>query len=195
MLTKSHKLLMIVLTIAMITSVAGIAPAQEIPTAELPVVSVAPGLAPEIEMIRILAQRINLEVTTNTMAEPADLTKDGNKLYNTMIIAIGGSGKGLGAAGVSIEDEMARAERLIAKAKELKMFLIGIHVGGSARRGPNTEKLLPIVVPNMNYVIVRKDGNEDGIFTKLTSENKIPLTEIEKTTELMDILKKVFNLP
>jgi len=186
---------MIVLTIAMITSMAGVALAQEIPTAELPVISVAPGLAPEIEMIRILARRIKLELTTNTMAEPDDLVKDGNKAYNTIIFAIGGSGKGLGAAGASIEDEMARAERLVAKGKELGIFLIGVHVGGSARRGPNTAKLIPIITPNMNYVIVRKDGNEDGIFTEITGENKIPLTEIEKTTELMDILKKVFSLP
>jgi hypothetical protein len=170
------------------------APAQqaEPPTAELPVIVVAPGLTPEIEMVRILAGRAKVEVATEASAKPEDLAKDGEKVYNSMILVIGGSGKGLGAAGASIEDEMKRAEALIARGKELGIFLMGVHLGGEARRGPNTEKIIPIIVPNVDYVVVRKDGNKDGIFTELTADKKIPLTEIEKTTAFIDVLKAVF---
>lgn len=42
-------------------------------------------------------------------------------------------------------------------------------------------------------VIVRSDGNQDHVFDKITQEAKIPLLVIEKTTELSDILVKMFQ--
>jgi len=42
---------------------------------------------------------------------------------------------------------------------------------------------------------VRSDGNKDGVFTKICTEKKIPLVEIEKTLEVTNILKTVFKLP
>ncbi len=166
-----------------------------IPTAKAPAIQVAPGLAPEIEMIKILGSRAKLALTSNATATAADLEKGGKKAYETLILVIGGSGKGLGAAGVSIDDEVQRAKELIAKAKQLGMFIIGIHVGGADRRGPNTEALLPTELPALNYLIVRSDGNADGVFTKAAQQYKYPITVVEKTTELQDLLKKIFQLP
>lgn len=166
-----------------------------VPTAKAPVIQVAPGLAPEVEMIKILGSRAKLALTSNATAVAADLEKGGKKAYETLIIVIGGSGKGLGSAGVSIDDEIKRAKELIAKAKQLGMFIIGIHVGGADRRGPNTEALLPDELPNLNYLIVRKDGDADGVFGKAAAQYKYPITYIEKTTELQALLKQVFQLP
>ena len=166
-----------------------------IPTAKAPVIQIAPGLAPEIEMIKILGSRAKLALTSNATAVPADLEKGGKKAYETLIIVIGGSGKGLGAAGVSIDDEVKRAKDLIAKAKQLGMYIIGIHVGGPDRRGPNTEALLPTELPSLNYLIVRKDGDADGVFAKAVKDYKYFITYVEKTTELQDLLKKIFQLP
>ena len=171
------------------------AEAGDIPTFEAPAIAVSPGLAPEIQMFRIIAKRVKLDCTTNAYADIKDLTRDGKALYKSIIFIIGSSGKGLGAAGVDIEGEMEKAKRLIAKGKELGMKLIGIHTGGASRRGPNTEKMILIIVPNMNGVVVRKDGNQDGMFTKLTSESKVPLVEIEKTQELLKVLKQIYKLP
>ena len=193
--TRCRWLMIVTLGTAMLLILPGQAPTQQTkpPTAELPVLAVAPGLAPEIEMVRILSGRAKVEVTTEANAKPDDLAKDGEKIYNSMILVIGGSGKGLGAAGASIEDEMKRAEALIARGKELGIFLMGVHIGGEARRGPNTEKMIPIIVPNVDYVVVRKDGNKDGKFTELAGGKNIPLKEIERTTAFIDVLKEVFQ--
>jgi hypothetical protein len=166
--------------------------AQTPPACQQPVISVAPGLAPESEMLRILARRVNLTLDTRPTASADELD---DKPYKTMIVILGASGKGLGSAGVSLDDEIDRAKKLIAQARKLGMTLIGLHIGGEDRRGPNTERMLPLVVPEMNLVIVRSDGNQDGVFTKLTAAKKIPLTSIDKTMELMDVLKKTFQLP
>jgi hypothetical protein len=46
----------------------------------------------------------------------------------------------------------------------------------------------------MSYLIVREDGNKDGLFTKLSSERKIPLTLIKGTQELSDVFKELFSI-
>jgi hypothetical protein len=188
--------LQIMAMMAILLIAAGSAWAQAgVPSAKTPVIQVAPGYAPEIEIIKIIARRVNLQITSKVDGTAADLEKDGKKAFETLIVVIGGSGKGLGAAGVSIDDEVLRAKELVAKAKKLGMFIIGIHAGGADRRGPNTEALLPPELPFLNYLIVRSDGNQDGVFTKAAKDYKYPITLIENTMDLQGILKKLFNLP
>jgi len=166
-----------------------------VPAAKLPVIQTAPGYAPEIEILKIIARKINLPITSTVDATEKDLEKGGKKAFETLILVIGASGKGLGAAGLSIDDEVERAKALLAKAKKLGIFIIGIHVGGADRRGPNTEAMLPVELPFLNYLIVRADGNQDGVFTKAAKEYKYPISVVENTMDLQGLLKKVFNLP
>jgi hypothetical protein len=155
----------------------------------LPVAMTCPGQAPEGELVKILFNRLKTKVNYDSSMEPKELA--GNK---TLIIIIGGSGKGLGAAGADIQDEMKRAEALIAEAKKQNMKLMGIHIGGEDRRGPASAKFIDVVTPKMNYLVVREDGNNDGVFTKIANDNKIPLTLIKQTQDLSDILKQVFSI-
>jgi hypothetical protein len=186
--------IMTIMGILLMTAVGAWAQVTTVPSAKLPVLQVAPGYAPEIEIIKIVARRVNLQLTSKADATAADLEKDGKKAFETLILVIGGSGKGLGAAGVSIDDEVARAKALVERAKKLGIFIIGIHSGGADRRGPNTEALLPTELPFLNYLIVRSDGNQDGVFTKAAKDYKYPFTSIENTMDLQGVLKKVFNL-
>ena len=121
--------------------------------------------------------------------EPKELSE-----YKTLIIIIGGSGKGLGAAGMDLQDEVKRAEALIAEAKKQNMKIIGLHLGGEDRRGTVSAKFVDIVTPKVNFLVVREDGNTDGVFTKIASQNKIPFTQIKQTQELTDVLKAVFKI-
>jgi hypothetical protein len=189
------KRLSVLLVLALLA--AAVAGAQAVvPTAKTPVIQVAPGFAPELEMVKILAKRVNLPLTSNGTADAQDLVgKDGKKAYETLIVIIGASGKGLGAAGVNLDDEVARAKRLVTKAKELGMFIIGIHTGGAERRGANTAAILPVELPFLNYLIVRKDGDADGVFAKAAAQYKYPIKLIDKTTDLQGVLKQVFKLP
>lgn len=159
-----------------------------IPKFPLPVAMTAPGQSPEYAVVKLFLDRAKIPVKSDPLLEPGDIGD-----ARSLIIIIGGSGKGLGAAGMDIEDEVKRARDLLALAKERKMPVIGMHLGGEARRGPNSQKFIELVTPNCNFVIVRSDGNKDGIFTKITQDHKIPLLLIEKTTELNDILAKMFK--
>jgi len=162
----------------------------EVPfTCETPVAMTAPGLSPEISIVKLLAKRLNLEIKTDPLLKPEALNG-----FKTLIIIIGGSGKGLGAAGIDIQEEAERAKKLIAVCKEKNIRIIGMHLGGKTRRGANSAIMIDTVTKHCDYVVVRADGNEDGIFTKICSENKIPLTEIKKTLQVNDVLKELFQL-
>ena len=168
------------------------APAQKLPagvSAELPVVVTCPGQAPEGQMVKLILGRMKTPVKYDPFLDPKDLS--GNK---TLILILGGSGKGLGSAGVDLRDEMKRAEALIAEATKQKIKLVGIHSGGEDRRGDVSTKLIDMVAPKMQYLIVREDGNKDGHFTKLAGQHKIPLTLIQKTQDLSDVFKALFKL-
>ena len=166
--------------------------AQEIQvpfTCEVPVAMTAPGQSPEIAIVSLLARRIKLEIKSEPFLKPEEIEG-----FKTLIIIIGGSGKGLEAACVDIEEESKRAKDLIAVCKEKEIKIIGMHLGGETRRGANSQIMIELVTPKCDYIVVREDGNKDGIFTKICSENKIVLTEIEKTLQVTDVLKALFQL-
>ena len=175
-----------------LTGIASIFAAQvEVPfTAETPIAITPPGQAPEIAIIALLAGRIDLEMKKDNFLQVEGLAD-----IKTLIIVIGGSGKGLGSAGVDLQDEVKRANQLIAACKEKGIKIIGMHLGGEDRRGANSQVMIDLVTPQCDYVVVRSDGNKDGLFTKICTEKKIPLTEVEKTLEVTDILKALFQLP
>ena len=158
-------------------------------SADLPVAMTCPGQAPEGELVKILFDRLKTKVTYDSLLEPKEIS--GNK---SLIIILGGSGKGLGAAGADIQEELKRAEALVAEAKKQNVKILGFHLGGEDRRGQVSMKFIDIVTPKVNYLVVREDGNKDGAFTKIAQQNKIPFTQIKQTQELTDILKAVFKI-
>jgi Domain of unknown function (DUF6305) len=116
--------------------------------------------------------------------------------YGTVIFAIGASLKGMGASGLTIESEEARLKRVIDYCKQNKIFIIAVHVGGTALRGApgsDNEKMIDAVVPSADYIIVTKESNKDARFTKIAQGKKVPLTEVDYALDLVGILKQVFQ--
>jgi Domain of unknown function (DUF6305) len=121
------------------------------------------------------------------------------KPYKTLIVVTGASLKGMGAAGVAITDEIARVNALMAEAKKKGITIIGAHVEGMERRakgaaaGDNSdEQSIDAVCPKAAFLIVRKDGDEDGRFTAFQKKN-IPVVFFEKNNELSGVLQSVFG--
>jgi hypothetical protein len=115
--------------------------------------------------------------------------------YKTIIFAIGASLKGMGASGLTIETEEARLKRVIDDCKQNKVFIIAVHVGGTALRGApgsDNERMIDAVTPFADYVIVTKESNKDGRFTRIAQGQKIPLTEVDFALDLVSIMKQVF---
>ncbi|MFQ5722240.1 MAG: DUF6305 family protein, partial [Candidatus Aminicenantales bacterium] len=116
--------------------------------------------------------------------------------YKTIIFAIGASLKGMGASGLTVESEIQRLKKIIDYCREKKIFIIAVHVGGTSKRGApgsDNERMIDTVAPMADYLIVTKDSNKDGRFTKIAKEKGIPLTEVEYALNLVDIFKQIFQ--
>lgn len=149
------------------------------PFARAPALLTSVGQSADIEMVRVLMNRSGLQFKADATIAAADLGATGAK---TLILAIGGSSKGLGAAGISADAELARSKALIVEAKRLGMKIIGVHVGGEARRGELSDKFIVAAIPACDYVIIVEAGDKDGLFTKLCGTG-IPLDKVEKISK------------
>ncbi len=130
----------------------------------------------------------HVEVTTDLAKYPAGTP------YKAVIFAIGASLKGMGASGLTLDSEEARLKKVIEFCKQKKIFVMAVHIGGESKRGPagsDNERMIDAVAPQADYIVVTKDSNKDGRFTKIAQAKKIPFTEIEYALGLVDIVKTV----
>lgn len=116
--------------------------------------------------------------------------------YKAVAFAIGASLKGMGASGLTLEAEEARLRKLIEFCKQNKIFVMAVHIGGESKRGPagsDNERMIDAVAPFADLIVVTKDSNKDGRFTKIAQSKNIPLTEIDYALGLVDIAKQVLQ--
>ena len=180
---------------------------SDTPKAELPVIISSCGQSPGATMLKVIFMKMKLEhqpkaYEINMLATANDLksAKEAGAPYKSLIIVMGASLKGMGAAGISMDDEISRTEALITEARDQGIKIIGAHIEGIKRRaqgasvGDNTDELsIDTVAPNSQILIVRKDGNEDGRFTLIADEKNIPLILIEKNLDLLQELQKIYT--
>ncbi len=171
-------------------------------TAEEPVILTSCGQSPGPVRLKIFMQRLKMDFEYNLMVTAKDLVKakDAGKPFKTLIIVTGASLKGMGAAGVSIDDELARTKALIEEAKKQGIKIIGSHIEGMSRRSQGAssgdssdEQSIDAVCPNSDFMIVKKEGDSDGRFTTISKGKDIPLILFELNTEISSVLTKVFN--
>ena len=171
-------------------------------TAEEPVILTSYGQTRGPVRLKIFMKRLGMDFEYSLLVTAKDLTdaKEAGKPYKTLVIVTGASLKGMGAAGVSIDDELARTKGLIAEARKQGIKVIGSHIEGMARRsqgassGDNSdEQSIDAVCPNSDFMIVKKEGDSDGRFTTISKGKDIPLILFEMNTEINDVLKKVFT--
>jgi len=169
--------------------------------AELPVLVTSCGQSIGPTTIKVVLQRLKLAYDIDPLATPETLRAraKSDAPYKSLIITMGASLKGMGAAGIAIEDELARAAALIAEARKLGIKVIGAHIEGMKRRaqgaaaGDTTdEQSIDAVAPNSAVLLVLKEGNADGRFTAISQAKGIPLVELEKTLDLIPALEKLF---
>jgi hypothetical protein len=158
------------------------------PIAAKPAFLTSVGQSADVEMVKVLMDRAGIPYKADVKVKAADLGASGAK---SLVLAIGGSTKGLGAAGISADVELERAKAVIAEARKRGMKIIGLHVGGEARRGELSDKFVAAAVPQCDYVIVVAEGNKDGLFNKLCG-TKITLDSVDKITKAGDPLAKAF---
>jgi len=95
-----------------------------------------------------------------------------------LIVVVGGSSKGLGAAGVTLDQERSRARLLLQEARKRGIRVLLMHIGGARRRGELTDTFIEATVGLADRLIVVAPGNLDGIFSKGRASGAI-LTEVD----------------
>jgi len=174
-------------------ALAGAAEAQtyalKAPIAAKPAFLTTVGQSADIEMVKVLLDRSAVPHKDNAQAKAGDLAASGAK---TLVVVLGGSTKGLGAAGISPDAEIERAKGILAEAKKLGMTVIGVHVGGEARRGQLSDRFIQAAVPSCQYLVVVADGDKDGFITKLAG-TAIPIDKVERISKAVEPLQKAFK--
>jgi len=169
---------------------------------EQPVLLTSCGQSPGPLKIKVFLAKLNIDHVYNLQASVNDLAakKKEGKPFKALIIVTGASLKGMGAAKVSIDDEVDRIKKLMAEAKKQGIKIVGAHVEGMERRsqgaaaGDNSDEIsIDTVCPVSDLLLVRKDGDEDKRFTAISTGKKIPMASFEKNMELSDVLKNLFQ--
>ena len=148
----------------------GLVTAADIPTFEKPILVTCTGQTPGSLTLATLMSRAGIRVTHDPMILPSKMTG-----YKTLIVVMGASLKGLGAAGIDMDEEMERDGIIFKKARDSGMKIIVAHIEGKARRNEIADKFIVPFVPLGNLLLVYEEGNKDGLFTALSAKNKIPL--------------------
>jgi hypothetical protein len=210
-----------ILILAVLAAVAVFAAAQApAPKAKLPVLTTSAGQSNDINALNIVMEEADLKYDYCDVPN-ADMVKAGVGLagkesaagfhvevttdlakfpkgtpYKTVIIAIGASLKGMGASGLTVDTEEARVKKLVEYCKANKIYLVAVHAGGTATRGPagsDNERMIDAVAPFADYIVVTKDSNKDGRFSKIVEKTKAPFVQVDYALGLVDVVKKLFN--
>ena len=158
-------------------------------------------------MLKMIFMRAKLQhdpvaYEINELAGVQDLIdkKNAGQPYKTLIIVMGASLKGMGAAGISMDDELDRAADLIKEARSQGMTVIGAHIEGMKRRaqgasaGDNTdEQSIDAVAPNSDLLLIHREGNEDNRFSIISKSKNIPMIEVEKNLDFIQEIKTLFG--
>ena len=202
-MTKAHRSPALLLAVFLLTMGAVSDAGQDKAVkAETPVLVTSCGQSPGPNTIKVVLQRLKLAGDTDPLATAETLKAKAAEgaPYKSVIIVMGASLKGMGAAGISIEDEIKRSEILIAEAKKAGLTVIGAHVEGMKRRaqgataGDTTdEQSIDAVAPRSDILLIYKEGNSDGRFTVISKAGNIPLIEVEKMMDFVPALEKLFG--
>ena len=194
---------------------------EKVPQCELPVLTTSAGQSADINTLNVILEQAEVnydycDVPTVAMLKDGvglggresgegfhvEINTDLEKFekgtpYNTIIFAIGASLKGMGASGLTVEDEIKRLKNIINYCQDNDIFIIAVHAGGESKRGAkgsDNEKMIDTVAPQADYIIVVKDSNKDGRFTEISEQHEIPLTEVEYALNIVDLMKKIFQV-
>lgn len=193
-------ILCIVMMLGLATTAFAAISGDEVKTYNTPFLITNAGQGPGGKMARLLvSQTGTLTLDTDYFYDSEPGAEGHGNLddmeYSCLVVVIGSTDKGLGASGITIEDELARLEKMVAKAKELELPIIGVLLEKDKRSDISTnanERCIDAICPNADWMIVVADGNTDGRFDKIKEEYGIPLTVIDTTLDFTELAKQAF---
>lgn len=215
---RDQKMAMILLCVLLFASL--LMAQTDLPKAKLPVLTTSAGQSADATTLNVILEQADVmydycDVPTVAMLKSGvglggetsgegfhveimtDLEKFPEKTaYRSMIFAIGASLKGMGASGLTVDDELKRLKSIIQYCKENKIFIIALHVGGESKRGAsgsNNEKMIDAVAPFADYIIVAEDGNKDGRFTRIAKDKGVPISQVKYALGIVELMEAVYH--
>ena len=172
-------------------AVTGAAPVK----GHVPLLITNAGQGPGAKMARLLLQRTGVVTDFDYNAEPtpADLKA---RPFKTLMVVLGSTAKGLGASGITVDQEIERLNAVIAEAKKLKIQIVAVLLEGKSRRGKAggaDERCIDAIAPFANALVIKKDGNEDGRFDAIAKKTGAPLTLIDDAMDFGDVVKLMYG--
>ena len=147
------------------------------------------GQSSDIALVKVrLNTQLKLGLDVKQVAQAADLAG-----VKTLVMVVGASTKGLGAAGLDMASEVERTTALIKAARDKGIRILALHTGGAPRRGKTSNDLITLVVSECDYVVVVAAGNKDKLFDTLAARRKTPVVEVPSVAAVGDAVKAVFG--
>lgn len=115
--------------------------------------------------------------------------------YSAIIIVIGSTDKGLGATGITIDQEIARVDEVVARANEKGVPVIAVMLEKDKRSEVKTnanERCIDAVCPHASWMIVTADVNTDGRYDAFKAENGTPLTILDSSMDFISLVQQAF---
>lgn len=119
--------------------------------------------------------------------------------YKALVVVMSVTEKGLGASGITIEDEIKFLKEVVKKAKEQNMPIIAVSLEKDARSKIATngnERVIATICPEADWIITIKENNDKtygmGSFDEIGAKYGIPVTIIDKPLDLVTALPKIF---
>ena len=115
--------------------------------------------------------------------------------YSAIVIVIGSTDKGLGATGITIDQEIARADEVVARANEKGVPVIAVMLEKDKRSDVKTnsnERCIDAVCPHASWMIVTADVNTDGRYDAFKAENGTPLTILDSSMDFISLVQQAF---
>lgn len=164
----------------------GFSAAQDAETAveiREPIMITSAGQGADATVLNALLRRAKVTAELNETITAGELED-----INTLLLVLGGSQKALGAAGISVPEELSRLDELLTAAEEAGIIIIGLHIGGEGRRGPLSEPFIAATAGRTHTLIVTAEGNKDKYFDTLSEAEGIPLILIDRTSDVTAVI-------
>jgi hypothetical protein len=154
-----------------------------------PILLTSCGQGPDVLMMKVMLNKDSLQFSYLPLAKAEDLSGKGS-----VILVLGGSSKGLGAAKIGEAEEIARVSALLEAARKDSVPVLAVHLGGLNRRGALSDPFNRLGAEGADYLMVVRSGNQDGFFTTIAAGKKIPLDTLDTALKVGTLVKKFYRL-
>lgn len=150
---------------------------------KLPLLITNIGQGPDAKLSRIYFDKSAIKFDYNAEPGKDDPMANDLKGYKTLFCVISSDAKGLGASGITIDDEVKRVDAMLKEAKKQGITIVACNTTGSAARGNYNEKSIDAIASYADAFVINTDGDKDKRFTNIATKYKKPITYFSNTLQ------------